>query len=66
MTAVGMFAISQRRKANPSMTGISRSSVITSGRCLITCLIPSSPLTAVATTLICGDDSSIREIVTRL
>ena len=66
MTAVGRLAISQRRKANPSMMGISRSSVTTSGRCFITCLIPSSPLTAVATTLIFGCDSSIRVIVTRL
>ena len=63
---VGRFAISQRRKAKPSMIGISRSSVITSGRCFITCLMPSSPLTAVATTLMSGRDSSIREIVTRL
>src|SRR3954449_149360 len=66
ITAVGRFAISQRRKAKPSITGISRSSVITSGRCRITCRMPSSPLTAVATTSICGDDASIREIVTRL
>ena len=47
ITAVGRFAISQRRNAKPSMIGISRSSVITSGRCFIACLIPSSPLTAV-------------------
>src|SRR3954469_4809562 len=66
ITAVGTFAISQRRKAKPSITGISRSSVITSGRCRIAWRIPSSPLTAVATTSICGDDASIREIVTRL
>src|SRR6266498_93656 len=32
----------------------------------MTCLMPSSPLTAVATTLMCGCDSSIRDSVTRL
>src|SRR5436305_6751786 len=66
ITAVGRFAISQRRKAKPSITGISRSSVMTSGRCRIACRIPSSPFTAVATTSMSGDVASIREIVTRL
>ncbi len=66
MTGVGRFIISQRRKAKPSMIGISRSSVMTSGRCFITCLMPSSPLTAVPTTLMRGSVSSIRLIVTRL
>src|SRR5205085_10953651 len=66
ITAVGRLCISQRRKAKPSITGISRSRVMTSGRCRITCLMPSSPLTAVATTLMSPCDSSIREMVTRL
>jgi hypothetical protein len=66
MTAVGRLTISQRRNAKPSMIGISRSSVITSGRCFIACLIPSSPFTAVPTTLIRGSDSSMRVMVTRL
>src|SRR5205807_1665924 len=50
ITAVGRLCISQRRKAKPSITGISRSRVTTSGRCRMACLMPSSPLTAVATT----------------
>jgi hypothetical protein len=66
ITGVARLAISQRRKEKPSMIGISRSSVITSGRCFMTCLMPSSPLTAVATTLIPSCDSSIRDSVTRL
>src|SRR5207244_3930735 len=66
ITAVGRLCISQRRKANPSITGSSGSRVMTSGRCRMACLIPSSPLTAVATTLMSGCDSSIREMVTRL
>ena len=66
MTAVGRFCINQRRNEKPSITGISRSSVMTSGSCRITCLIASSPLIAVATTLIRESDSSMREMLTRL
>src|SRR5512133_3921377 len=66
MTGVGLFAISQRRKAKPSSSGISRSSVMTSGLCLTTCLIPSSPFTAVATTRMSPCFSRSLEIVTRL
>ena len=66
MTAVGRLCISQRRKAKPSITGISKSRVMTSGRCRMACLIASSPFTAVAMTLMSGCDSSIREMVTRL
>ncbi len=66
ITGVGRFCISHRRNEKPSITGISRSSVMTSGECLTTCLIASSPLFAVATTWISPSDSSIFEIVTRL
>ena len=66
ITAVGRFCINQRKNEKPSMIGISRSSVITSGWWRTTCLIASSPFAAVATTLMPSCDSSIREIVTRL
>src|SRR5439155_14130854 len=50
----------------PSMRGISRSSVITSGPSESTCLSPSSPSAARPTTRTSGSDSSIATSVCRL
>ncbi len=51
-TGVGLLFISHLKNVNPSISGISRSRVITSGELSETALIASSPLRAVLTTSI--------------
>ena len=50
ITGVGDVLISMRRNVKPSITGISKSSVMRSGLSLIACFSPSFPSVAVATT----------------
>ena len=67
ITGVGSRAISRRRNVKPSMRGISRSSVIRSGRSSRSpCASASSPSGAQSTTSTSGERSSMRMIVRRL
>ncbi len=66
ITGVGRFAISKRRKAKPSISGISRSRVIASGRRSKAICRASLPFTARPTTSIAGSPASIDAIVWRL
>ena len=66
MTGIGLTLIRMRKNVNPSIRGISRSSVIASGRSSVTNRNASSPSPALPTTSTSGSEDSISDRLRRL